>query len=829
MMSSRAQIRLWAIGYAVVGVLVCVMNWSVPAQPDVPRFLIYLVCAHATAIALRVSIGQGLIPGAFLIVLLGVEELSLPELLFIGFTLALFNELRQGNRGVDRMRQVYEGGSLLVGIAMAHAAYHSTPRLVFDALFPAPVLASALVLLFNCGIATTLLTKPLLTRSKDGMPLIGVYGRECRPLINWVVGAAYLAYLVRCASLQTGFHAALIATPILFALDRWYLTWSNAKAAHRAEMEALHLRTLETLAVAIDTRDHTTQMHLRRVQTYAIEVGREMGLNETELRSLNVAALLHDIGKLGIPDHILLKPGALTVEEWEKMKTHPLLGAEMLSRMKYPEPVLAIVRAHHEKWDGTGYPLGLAGETIPIGARILSAVDCLDAIASDRPYRNALPLEEAMERVKAGKLRSFDPKVLSVLERRYVDLEVKAREIAGANAVWQSGSLNSMSRAAARTEDLGKLAVNVCAESVTPSGTFLDPIVLARQETQRLQQLTSDLAQSLGIDEVVSSVTKCLSPLVKYDTIAVYLSHGRNLEPVAVVGGNAHLFSKRAFPMAESLTGWAIQNRTPVVNGDTARERNYVNDSTVVLKLQAALVVPFTARGGVTGALALYHGDRNAFTPDDLRIVQAASTNVGRAIESAVRYQHAEESAVTDHLTGIANARSLALHLERELSRARREKSTIGVLVCDLNGFKQVNDQYGHLKGNEVLQLVAKGLTETCRSSDYLARMGGDEFVIVVPGLKEDMCDSYLERLQTVAREAGWTACGSPCVGISVGTAMYPLDGENAETVLAEADRRMYKVKQTSKGIAALQAATVADSVPMETADEDLSALNQVL
>jgi diguanylate cyclase (GGDEF)-like protein len=222
------------------------------------------------------------------------------------------------------------------------------------------------------------------------------------------------------------------------------------------------------------------------------------------------------------------------------------------------------------------------------------------------------------------------------------------------------------------------------------------------------------------------------------------------------------------------------------------------------MKLQSALVVPFEARGGVAGALALYHGDRNAFSQDDLRIVQAASTHVGRAIESAVRYQHAEESAITDHLTGIANARSLALHLERELSRARREKTTIGVLVCDLNGFKQVNDQYGHLQGNEVLQLVARGLSEVCRGSDYPARMGGDEFVIVVPGLKEEMCESYLDRLQMVAREAGWAACGEQCLGISVGTAMYPADGENLETLLAEADKRMYKDKQSSKKMRAL-------------------------
>src|SRR5678809_137756 len=222
--------------------------------------------------------------------------------------------------------------------------------------------------------------------------------------------------------------------PMLFALDAAFRAWFDSKEKHRVELAALqkrsleklaalHQRTLETLAVAIDGRDHTTHMHLRRVQFYVRKVGEELKLSEEQLEHLNVAALLHDIGKLGIPDHILLKPGALSPEEWEKMKTHPAGGAEMLKRMNFPEPVLQIVATHHEKWDGTGYPRGLRSEQIPIGARILSAVDCLDALASDRPYRGALPIDMAMARVAKEEGRSYDPLVVAVLQRRYVELE----------------------------------------------------------------------------------------------------------------------------------------------------------------------------------------------------------------------------------------------------------------------------------------------------------------------------------------------------------------------------------------------------------------------
>jgi len=263
--------------------------------------------------------------------------------------------------------------------------------------------------------------------------LIGVYRSECRPLLPWFIAAAYLAYLVRCASLQSGVHAALIALPILFALDRGYRAWLTAREDHAAELALLHRRTLETLSVVINARDHSAHQHLRRVQFYARAVGQELRMTAADLEDLHVATLVYNIGQLGVPDHILLKPGVLTQEEWEKVKTHPVTGSEMLSRMNFPKGVRAIVQTHHEKWNGTGYPQCLQGEQIPIGARILAAVDCLDALASDRPFRRALPIREAMERVASEAGKSFDPRVVSILERRYLELENKAREEARRN------------------------------------------------------------------------------------------------------------------------------------------------------------------------------------------------------------------------------------------------------------------------------------------------------------------------------------------------------------------------------------------------------------
>src|ERR1700684_2050382 len=218
----------------------------------------------------------------------------------------------------------------------------------------------------------------------------------------------------------------LPAIYVIYRSYRMYLGKLDDEKRHVEEMAALHLRTIEALALAIEAKDHTTHDHLQRVQSYAVEVGKDLGLDDSQLEALRAAAVLHDIGILAVPEHIISKPGKLTREEFEKMKIHPVVGAEILERVRFPHPVTPIVRSHHERWDGTGYPDGLRGRSIPIGARILAAVDSLDAMASHRPYRRGLPLEEAMNKVVSDAGKAFDPEVVEVLQRRYLELEAIA-------------------------------------------------------------------------------------------------------------------------------------------------------------------------------------------------------------------------------------------------------------------------------------------------------------------------------------------------------------------------------------------------------------------
>ena len=174
--------------------------------------------------------------------------------------------------------------------------------------------------------------------------------------------------------------------------------------------------TVEAFATAVDAKDHVTAGHTRRVQAYCAALAREFGIaDEPTLRALEAAALLHDVGKIGIPEHILNKPGKLTTEEYDVMKGHVAIGAEILSGIEFPFPVVPIVKSHHENWDGTGYPAGLRGEEIPLAARILTVVDCFDALTSDRPYRDAMSTAEAFEILQARRGTMYDPQVVDTL------------------------------------------------------------------------------------------------------------------------------------------------------------------------------------------------------------------------------------------------------------------------------------------------------------------------------------------------------------------------------------------------------------------------------
>src|SRR5213079_2920885 len=248
--------------------------------------------------------------------------------------------------------------------------------------------------------------------------------------------------------------------------------------------------------------------------------------------------------------------------------------------------------------------------------------------------------------------------------------------------------------------------------------------------------------------------------LIPYDAIAIYILRNDELIPEYVNGDNYRLFSSLRIPLGQGLSGWVAHNRKPIINGNPSVEPGYLNDPSKFSTLRSALAIPLEGLNGVVGVLALYHAERDAFTSDHLRILLAISSKMALAVENALKYEQAESSATTDYLTGLPNARSLFLQLDRELARCKRDTSSLTVMVCDMDGFKQINDRFGHLEGNRVLRLFAQALKDTCREYDYVARMGGDEFVIVAPGLTAETATKKADSLRELARQAGAEVCG---------------------------------------------------------------------
>jgi diguanylate cyclase (GGDEF)-like protein/putative nucleotidyltransferase with HDIG domain len=778
------------------------LHWQ---SADLARFVCYLaVSVLASSLKVQLPGIDGTMSVNFLFILLGVMELSLPETLVIGCTATLVQSVWHARNRLDPVKVFFNVfGMMANACAFCYVSYHWLDGRMGS---NKPILLMVAALVFFLANTLPISIVIALTENKSSRKVWS----ECYfwSFPYYLVGAAVVG-LVGIINQRAGWQTSLLVLPVIYWVYRSYRLYLGRLEAEKERVEvekrhveqiaSLNMRTIEALALAIEAKDHTTHTHLQRVRTYAVEIAKEIGLSSDEIEALRAAALLHDIGKLAVPEHIINKPGRLTPEEFEKMKVHPLVGAEILDRVAFPYPVAPIVRSHHERWDGSGYPAGLVGEEIPIGARILSVVDCLDALASDRQYRQAVPLDQAMRTVKERAGTWFDPKIVAVLERRFVDLErivAQTQEESFVPGGFSKGLRVERGLAPAT-------GFETSADNSQNDSDFLTSIASARQEAQAMFELSQDLGNSLSLSETLSVLSMRLRKLIPYDSIAVYVNRNGWLLPELVSGENFRVLSSLKIRMGEGLCGWVAENCKPIMNGNPQVEVGYLSDPDKRAVLSSALAVPLQGLNGVVGVLAMYHSTLDAFTPDHLRILLAVASKVALSVENALKYQQAESSATTDFLTGLPNARSLFVHLAQEVARCRRMKTSLAVMVCDIDGLKKINDSFGHLEGDKLLREFGTRLRDACRGYDYVARMGGDEFVVTASGLSVEAAQEKTLRLNQAAMEAGRHTCGRDLITLSVGTAFCPDDGFDVEALLAEADRRMYTVKQTHHAQAA--------------------------
>ena len=627
---------------------------------------------------------------------------------------------------------------------------------------------------------------------------------------SYFVGAGAAA-IGTLAVMTSGVWLALLAAAPLYLTYRTYKVYLGRiddERRHVEEMADLHLATIEALALAIDAKDQTAQSHIRRVQVYATSIARGLGMSDTEIQGVKTAALLHDIGKLAVPEHILSKPGPLTQEEFQKIRVHPQVGAEIISAVPFPYPVAPLILSHHERWDGKGYPQGLKGEEIPLGARILSVVDYYDALTSDRPYHKAMTPEAAMALLQQEAGRALDPQVVQMFVKMAPEMEAAAETIE--HATPRRLSLEPQN-------ERGRPAVGFSPETNKTSTVFED-IALAHREIYALYEIAQTMGTSLGVADTMALIASKLSNLVPFSACGLFLydEEADSLRCRFATGVEADAIGTMSVRAGQGLAGWVARNRRPLVNARPSAEFEAAGLAKST-SLQSALVAPLVFSDRFIGTLAVYSTQPDFYTDDHRRLLDRVSEQASAVIHNSIVFEQTQEDSLTDPLTGLPNTRFMFMHLTRELARAERLKAEVALLVMDLDNFKEINDNHGHHVGDRALREVATVLRSGIRPYDICVRYAGDEFIVVLSGCGADEAERKRVELQNTVDDVLFEARPGRRLplAISVGAAIYPQDGDSYESLLATADSRMYRDKTRRKQRVQVQpAATGTDGLP---------------
>jgi len=599
--------------------------------------------------------------------------------------------------------------------------------------------------------------------------------------ISYFAGAVAACIVVKLIDIIS-FYAFIIAVPILavtYLTYRNYLDRVRVSMSHADEMSDLHLRTIEALAIAIDAKDEVTHDHVHRVQIYATGLAKLFGLSEAEIEALKAGALLHDIGKLAVPDYILNKPDKLSPAEFEKMKSHTIVGADILSRVGFPYPVVPIVRHHHERWDGRGYPDGLIGDQIPMTARILSVVDCFDAVREDRQYRKGMTREEAITLVTEGAGSMYDPDVVHTFLQHLPEFEAEI-------AAQRREIKNAQPRLGPKRFQTERPA----------TGQAFEQIRNAHREVITLYEIAQTIGTTLDLRDMFAVFSSRLRDMVNYTTCVLYLRRPNSIdiEAAHATGRNADQFKGKSLIIGAGITGWVVANRQPMYNCDPMMDITSLKLE-VDPPYRSVIVVPLVKDNEALGALALYSTETAIYEADHLRLAEAVAKLASDAIANALHHESAETKALTDPLTGLSNARALRHHFEEEAELAQRHDETFTLLMMDLDGFKQINDGLGHQAGDHLLRELARVLLNQIRTTDFICRYAGDEFVGLLQ-LRPDEAREVVQRIQRAVEtyDFGLSLSGLT-LGISIGWACYGTEGRTLDELLLAADRAMYADK----------------------------------
>lgn len=560
--------------------------------------------------------------------------------------------------------------------------------------------------------------------------------------LNYFSGASMASLLVSFGT-EDGANALGAVWIILPLLAISYFTYKSSMARiedankHLDQLNTLYLSTIETLAMAIDAKDQITHGHIRRVQTYAIALAKEIGVtDEQQIRAIAAAALLHDMGKLAVPEYILNKPGPLTPAEFERMKQHASVGADILSAIDFPYPVVPIVRHHHENWDGRGYPAGLRGADIPIGARVLSVVDCFDALTSDRPYRPRLNDEDALQVLRDRRGTMYDPLVVDAFFLLYRDL--RRDEASGALEQRFAGVLGGEKPLA-----FPRLAA----------------ISASAGESRAMYRLVQRLAAQQSYSGAITDVVNELATLIPATAVAFYsaLEGVAELEATHAAGSHMEWVKGRRVGFGERIVGWSASSGRSVLNADAQGEFGELSRADAT-PLRSCLTVPVVINGQRLGVLAAFSATEGGFRAEDQRIVEAVIRHISPILE---RLRPSAELRGSDR----PSADSLEL-------------TPVGMIACRCSastaaGTESVGIALAvirrHLQGQAVTQIV--------HESDIFVGIG-------ILGI--EAIDSTADSLRNTLVSSGLLERGSDVV-----VAVTPRDGTSLEHLLYTCRQRL--------------------------------------
>ena len=566
---------------------------------------------------------------------------------------------------------------------------------------------------------------------------------------------------------------------IIYYSFRTYRDKLHGQEKHYQELTSVYDSILEMLAMAIDAKDDVTHDHIQRVKLFAGRMGEMVGLSNLEIEALKAGSLLHDIGKIGVPAYILNKPGKLTQHEFEQMKMHTIIGADMLSNVNVRYPVVPIVRHHHERWDGRGYPDGLKAEQIPITARILTLVDNYDALRSDRPYKKGMTREEALDYIKQNAGTFFDPNLVEMFLATVDQLEAEA-----AASSFKPPESKKRSTANSAAMASASPAAGLQAEpQIDRAAAALNSIAETNQRVTALYEMSRTLASIISVEDTVAILANRLAKLVPFTTCAISLfdASRSEFEIVHALGRHADRFLHRRQPAEAGITGYVITNQRAMYNTKPALDLGFLGAESAN-EYKGVMVFPLVKNQEALGAIALYSTEIETYAVDHIQLMDSISQPASDAVYNAISYEQAQRDALTDAATGLANMRALATQFERERARSERLGTPLAMVLLSINNTGELSGRPGTGTESLVAEL-GKMVKQQVRETDLVACYSTNTLIALLPdtGLAE------ASDVRARIRQAVYNMETGEPVQISLGSAVSPGDGNSLEELLQAA------------------------------------------